>query len=139
MPVPTRGTSRASCLGSLDPRSRSSHEVAGVLGDWAMHDASTDNGGVAEVSARLSRWVVQTFPAGSADFVLEVLRAIPDEQFGRQDPERVQAAIVLPTNGDWNEFVKRRRLARDWRDVLVAAQLAQPDWPDRLDAVLGPR
>jgi hypothetical protein len=26
--------------------------------------------------------------------------------------------------------------ARDWRDVLVAARLADDDWPERLDAEL---
>ena len=114
----------------------------GLFGRHAAttRQADTDNEAMPEVSARLTRWIVTTFPAGSADRVLEVLRAVPDEQFGRQDVERVHAAIVIRTNGDWDDFVKRRALAaRDWRDVLVAASLAQPDWPDRLDAVLGPK
>jgi hypothetical protein len=28
-------------------------------------------------------------------------------------------------------------LARDWRDGLVWAGLGQPDWPDRLNKMLG--
>ena len=63
---------------------------------------------------------------------------------GSYDPrmlasERVQAAIVLVAGGD------RRRLrdaldlaATDWRDLLVWAELADADWPARLDRALGP-
>ena len=99
-----------------------------------------DDEAMADVSARLARWIAITVPAGSADRVLDALRAVPDVQMGRQDAERVHASIVIRTNGDWDEFVKRRALAaRDWRDALVAADLAQPDWPARLDAVLGPK
>lgn len=53
--------------------------------------------------------------------------------------ERAQAAVVLLAGGDVLRFGQAARLAlRDWRDLLVAAGLAHPDWPDRLDAELGP-
>jgi hypothetical protein len=76
-----------------------------------------------------------------AEQVLELLEAIPESAplSGRQDPERLQAACVLPAGGDISEFAKRVRLLNgDWRDALVAAELAQPDWPLKLDAELGP-
>ena len=73
--------------------------------------------------------------------VLELLEGIPESAplSGKQDPERLQAACVLPARGDIGVFARRVLLLNgDWRDALVAAELAQPDWPRRLDAELGP-
>ncbi|MFC3499851.1 hypothetical protein ACFOOK_02510 [Micromonospora krabiensis] len=58
---------------------------------------------------------------------------MPLAAYGRQDPERVQAALVLTASGQWSRFVAGMQLLReDWRDVLVAGGLANNDWPDRL-------
>jgi hypothetical protein len=92
-----------------------------------------------DVSDRLARWVTRAFPPGSAPNVLQQLRDLPPEVIGLQDPERVQAALVLRSGGDWHRFQQMRELAfQDWRDALVAADLADADWPDRLAAVLDP-
>ena len=57
----------------------------------------------------------------------------------KQDPERLQAAVVLGHDATLEAVVRRlRTLRQDWRDGLVAAGLAQPDWPRRLDDELGP-
>lgn len=56
---------------------------------------------------------------------------------GRQDPERIQAALVLRTHGEWTSFRSNVDLAHiDWRDALVRADLADEDWPQRLSANL---
>jgi hypothetical protein len=90
-----------------------------------------------DVSARLTTWVEGAFSAADAERVLEELRNLPPVKFGRQDPERIQAAIVIRTEGDWEEFERRLALAnRDWRDSLVAAGLAG-GWERLLDEVLG--
>jgi hypothetical protein len=53
--------------------------------------------------------------------------------------ERVQAAVVLAARGDEELLTEAVDLARaDWRDVLVAAGLADGNWQHRLDEVLGP-
>ncbi|WP_233225584.1 hypothetical protein, partial [Amycolatopsis sp. CA-126428] len=53
--------------------------------------------------------------------------------------ERVQAAIVLLARGSIRRFRDAVTLStQDWRDVLVAADLAHDDWPARLDQELGP-
>jgi len=71
--------------------------------------------------------------------VIGWLDGLPEEAFGRQDPERVQAALVLAAFGDLKRFVAGVRLLRiDLRDVLVAGGLAEGDWPERLDAELSP-
>ncbi len=58
-------------------------------------------------------------------------------QFGRQDPERILAAVVLASRGRLDRFFPLFRLLKaDWRDVLVAGDLADEDWPSRLDAEL---
>jgi hypothetical protein len=92
-----------------------------------------------ETSERLTRWIVAEFAAGSADQVITALRALSLDQFGGQNPERVQAALVVRTAGRWDRFTDNRTLLdQDWRDVLVQADLANEDWPHRLDAILGP-
>jgi len=91
-----------------------------------------------EVSERLARWIAIEFGPGSADQVLAALRSLSTRQVGGQDPERVQAALVVRTGGNWDRFVQNRDLLeQDWRDVLVGAGLANEDWPHWLDGILG--
>lgn len=53
--------------------------------------------------------------------------------------ERVLAAVLVLARGDPQRLARFARDAeRDWRDVLVFAELAQPDWPERVTALLGP-
>jgi hypothetical protein len=53
--------------------------------------------------------------------------------------ERVLAAVLVLTRGDPGRLEESIRIAeRDWRDALVWAGLGQPDWPERLDEILGP-
>lgn len=53
--------------------------------------------------------------------------------------ERVLAAILVLTRADPERLADSIRIAeRDWRNALVWAELAQPDWPARLDDLLGP-
>jgi hypothetical protein len=77
------------------------------------------------------------FTPNDAGEVISWLDGLPEEAFGRQNPERVQAALVLAASGDLTEFIGGVRLLRvDWRDVLVAGALAEEDWPERLEAEL---
>jgi hypothetical protein len=89
--------------------------------------------------SQLSRRVQRDFPEpGSADEVLRRLSGLvwfPDHP---AHSERVQAAVVILARGnvaDLNWYISEAR--KDWRDVLVAAGLANEDWPSRLDAELG--
>lgn len=91
------------------------------------------------VSERLTRWIQRNFAAGSAERVLETLAVLPEHvaPWDGAPRERIQAALVLRTGGNWHRFQEMVQLAdRDWRDALVAADLADEDWPDRLDASL---
>ncbi len=85
------------------------------------------------VSDRLQRRVARDFPQpGSSE---EVVRLLAEAS----DCERVQAAIIIAANGDLREFKREAELALvDWRDVLMNGDLAHDDWPDVLDAELGP-
>lgn len=84
------------------------------------------------VSARLSRRISQDFPEpGSAN---EVGRMVSEAA----NSERIQAAIVLAAAGDLTLIQYGVELASvDWRDVLMNGDLANDDWPARLDAELG--
>ena len=90
------------------------------------------------ISPRLTRWIRANFPSGSAEPVLQTLRDLPHTVIAGQDPERIQASLVIRTGGDWHAFEERLALAKmDWRDSLVGSDLGNEDWPQRLDAVLG--
>lgn len=90
-----------------------------------------------EVSTRLIEWIHREFSADSAERVLSELRALPASVIGGQAPERIHAALVIRTGGDWQAFQGMLRLAHeDWRDLLVAADLGHDNWPRLLDAAL---
>jgi hypothetical protein len=92
--------------------------------------------------SRLERRVWRDFPKpGSAENVLELLAELPllagydHEVFSS---ERVQAAIVLLACGDIGRLHRALDLASaDWRDLLVAVELADDDWAARLNLELG--
>lgn len=93
--------------------------------------------------SRLEQRIRRDFPEpGSAHGVLLLLSDLP-RKVG-YDPEilaseRIQAAVVLLAHGDLARLRRAVDLAAtDWRDLLVAAGLADEDWPARLDRELGP-
>ncbi|SHN22832.1 hypothetical protein [Actinacidiphila paucisporea] len=94
-------------------------------------------------STRLERRIRRDFPEpGSAPEILRILNALPDAAgYANEElrSERIRAAIVLFARGDITKFRQAVELAKlDWRDVLVAGELADADWAIRLDAELGP-
>ncbi|MGW6742515.1 hypothetical protein ACWGDX_17640 [Streptomyces sp. NPDC055025] len=94
------------------------------------------------ISVRLERRIRCDFPeSGSAVEIMRMLDELPSragydaEHFAS---ERLQAAIVLLAEGSIRRFHEGiRRALTDWRDFLVAAELAHESWPDRLQAELG--
>ncbi len=89
-------------------------------------------------TGRLARRVRREFDEASAQIVFDALADLSRTSTDRtHGTERVQAAIVLLAGGDLARFRGARDLARaDWRDVLVAAGLADDDWSAKLDAEL---
>jgi hypothetical protein len=95
---------------------------------------------VPEPTDRLRCRVQRDFRAGTAEELLKRIAALPPSATGKQNPERVQAALVLAARGQWRWFdALLRLLDQDRRDVLVAGDLADADWPARLDAELPDR
>ncbi|TWD80004.1 hypothetical protein FB561_1070 [Kribbella amoyensis] len=95
---------------------------------------------MAQVSDRLERRIRADFSPDQAPRVLARLADIPEKlaQGASQNPERMQAALVLPAKGDFTAFRRQLELAElDWRDALMNSHFAHADWPDRLDAALG--
>lgn len=93
---------------------------------------------MAKVSQRLQRRVQQDF-GGEAAQVLAELEQLPESLplAEQQNPERIQAAIVLPSEGDLESFWELVELAHlDWRDLLLAAELADQNWSQQLQALL---
>lgn len=93
------------------------------------------------VSRRLEAAVRRDFDRGSVEPVLTRLSTLnlPLIETDR-GLERIQAAIVLVAGGSYSKFERAASQAEtDWRDVLVAAGLANEDWPERLGEQLGER
>ena len=92
-----------------------------------------------EPSRRLRERIARDFPPESAADVVRLLAALPDEAFGRQDPERMQAALVLAADAQWPRFESMLELLRvDWRDVLVCGGLGNTGWERVLERELAP-
>lgn len=82
--------------------------------------------------------VRRDFPQATEE-VIAFLRTVSDDHgASRQDPERLQAAALILLKGDVQRIPRVQALMTDWRDGLVWSGLGQPDWPDRLDEMLGP-
>jgi hypothetical protein len=91
------------------------------------------------LTERIERYVRGAFDASEVDLVLDALAEwrIPYEP----DPpsERLIAAVVFMADGRLEGVDAAFKLAeQDWRDLLVAGDVAHGDWPEQLDARLGP-
>jgi hypothetical protein len=94
---------------------------------------------VSNISPRLAARVRRDYPPQNTEQVIAFLRTVSDDHAtSRQDPERLQAAAFILLEGDVGRIPRVEMiLSRDWRDGLVWAGLGQPDWPDRLNEMLG--
>ncbi|WP_030055398.1 MULTISPECIES: hypothetical protein [Streptomyces] len=70
--------------------------------------------------------------------------ALLEEAEGRvqhgQDRERITAALVVLADGSPDRLHDAILLLEtDWRDLLMSAELADGDWPSKLDDLFGPK
>jgi hypothetical protein len=91
------------------------------------------------ISPRLEARVRRDYPPQATEEVIAFLRTVSDDHAtSRQDPERLQAAAFILLEGDVSRIPRVKMIfVQDWRDGLVWARLGQPDWPDRLNKMLG--
>lgn len=89
------------------------------------------------ITPRLRGRIDADFPK-HADMVVNRLHELdPVVTDSRQDPQRMFAAVVRLAHGRLDKLDTALRLARlDWRDLLVAADFGNEDWPARLSAWL---
>jgi hypothetical protein len=97
----------------------------------------------AVITQRLEARVRRDFGPADADVVLALLAEIGPDLVGLQEDleqtERVLAAIVLVADGNSQRFLSAAESARrDWRNVLMGAELGNEGWRNRLAEVLGP-
>ena len=93
------------------------------------------------MSQRIEAAVRRDFDPGSVEPVLTrldgLILPLIESEAAR---ERVQAAIVVVAGGSYARFERAASDAEtDWRDVLVAAGLANEGWPALLDEWFGER
>lgn len=90
---------------------------------------------MAAPTARLERKIRNDFAPDEADEVIDRLTALPETT---QQPERIQAAIIVRSEGDFQKLLSELELvALDWRDTLMGSGLEHADYPSRLDRLLG--
>ena len=95
---------------------------------------------MAELTQRLHDRISRDFPLGTAERVTAYLTSLTADACGGQDLERIQAAVVLASRGQWERFKAVFNLVSvDWRDVLMAGGLGNKDWPDVLNEKLDDR
>jgi hypothetical protein len=95
------------------------------------------------ISTRLQRRVHADFPhcpnvvtAALAELTREVF---PSEARDSLPIERIQLAALVAAEGDLGRLDDALVLGRqDWRDLLVAAGLADEDWQERMASELRP-
>jgi hypothetical protein len=91
------------------------------------------------LTERIERHVRETFEASDAELVLDALAAWRISYEPEPPSERLIAAVVFSSGGRLDGVDAAFELAeQDWRDLLMAGGLARGDWPERLDARLGP-
>ena len=91
------------------------------------------------LTKRIERYVRKDFDASEADLVLDALAEWRISYEPEPPGERLIAAVVFMADGRLEGVDEAFRLAdQDWRDLLVAGELAHGDWPEQLDARLGP-
>jgi hypothetical protein len=89
------------------------------------------------VSPRLERRVRRDFSGAAAEVALARLAGVRLARAEKQDPERIQAAIVALAAGDPEGLESAARSAEsDWRDVLVWSGLGNGDWRAVLNDLL---
>jgi hypothetical protein len=82
---------------------------------------------------RITRHVQVSFPRDTVEGILHRLDTWRLSYRTRERRERLVAAVVLLADGDAPGIERAINLAeRDWRDLLVAAGLAQADWETEL-------
>lgn len=96
-----------------------------------------------QISARLHERIRRDFPdADIARGVVYALRAmaVEHDDGSPRGTERLLAAAVFFAAGDVDRlYVAIREARQDWRDLLMDGELAHGDWPQILDAELGPQ
>lgn len=86
-------------------------------------------------TTRLARKIRRDYGDRSAE-VIARLTSLADTS---QSTERIQTAIIVRANGDFDRFLSELELVEvDWRDTLMGSGLEHIDYEKELDRLLGP-
>ncbi|MEV5700744.1 hypothetical protein AB0L55_25055 [Streptomyces anthocyanicus] len=70
--------------------------------------------------------------------VYSLLNEAEGRIFHEAAEEKITAAVVILADGSVDKLLDAIELMEtDWRDLLIAAELAHADWPSRLDDIFG--
>lgn len=82
-----------------------------------------------KVSLNVRRQIRRFLPVGDVRAALVAMESA-DLPFVTGMSDRIQFAILVLARGDFDRFKSQLNRAQlDWRDTLVAAGLANEDWP----------
>lgn len=90
-----------------------------------------------ELTPRLRRRLESDFGTTAQSLVAQ-LELLPESIDSGQDPQRIQAAVLLGARGSVREFAAMLELARtDWRDLLVSGGLESANYIKVMQRQLG--
>ncbi|MFJ8231884.1 hypothetical protein ACIQ9E_18290 [Streptomyces sp. NPDC094448] len=89
------------------------------------------------ITARITSKILQQY-GDEADAVASLLEEVELEVFHRPAEERFTAAVLILADGSVGKLLDALRLMEmDWRDLLIAADVAQADWSSVLNDFFG--
>ncbi|MHB9857913.1 hypothetical protein [Streptomyces sp. YIM S03343] len=89
------------------------------------------------ITSRIASRVAEQYGADAAS-VTSLLEEAELRVFHRVAEEKITAAVLILADGSVDKLLDAIRLMEiDWRDLLIAAELAHADWPSTLDSIFG--
>ncbi|MFG2869531.1 hypothetical protein [Streptomyces sp. NPDC048338] len=73
-----------------------------------------------------------------ANSVSSLLKEAEEKVFHEAAEEKITAAVIILADGNVGKLIDAIELMEtDWRDLLIAAELAHADWPSTLNDIFG--
>jgi hypothetical protein len=99
--------------------------------------SSSSCGGSTVITSRIAARLEGQYGA-EASSVSSLLEEAEVRVFHEAAEEKITAAVVILADGSVDKLLGAIELMEtDWRDLLIAAELANADWPSRLDDIFG--
>ena len=87
-----------------------------------------------QISDKAAEYVRRSHPPEQSAYLLAAVDRFAAESY--DDPDRITVALSVLVRGGTSAHQAVALAETDWRDLLMAADLAHGDWPERVAAIL---